>query len=172
MMTHRQISLISCGGFTALLLAGALAVGGVGAPGNDELTPDDEQPALEDGVREAQDTAGTFSLNWSTVDGSGGTFVLTGTIGQPDAGDLAGGSFSLRGGFWQPAAPGAPPCPACTGDVNNDLVVNPFDLALLLGVWGNPGCDGVPPCCQDGNQDGAINPFDLALLLGNWGPCP
>ena len=30
--------------------------------------------------------------------------ILRGTIGQPDAGDLAGGGFVLRGGFWQPVA--------------------------------------------------------------------
>jgi len=55
---------------------------------------------------------------WSTLDGGGGTsragrFVLTGTIGQPDAAPVAtGGRFRLAGGFW-PAlgavqTPGAP----------------------------------------------------------------
>ena len=46
-----------------------------------------------------------YELSWWTVDGgggvsSGGGYTLTGTIGQPDAGGLAGGGYSLPGGFW------------------------------------------------------------------------
>ena len=46
-----------------------------------------------------------FSINWFSVDGGGGTsaggpFSVSGTIGQPDAGSLAGGTFKLDGGFW------------------------------------------------------------------------
>jgi hypothetical protein len=48
-----------------------------------------------------------FQLNWWTVDGGGGVstggeFLLQGTAGQHDAGDLQGGRFTLAGGFWQP----------------------------------------------------------------------
>jgi hypothetical protein len=62
--------------------------------------------------------AQTYSIDWFTVDGGGGTstggvFTVTGTIGQPDAGPtMTGGSFSLDGGFWSLIAavqtPGAP----------------------------------------------------------------
>ena len=43
--------------------------------------------------------------DWFTVDGGGalvtaGELSLAGTIGQPDAGLLTGGEYSLRGGFW------------------------------------------------------------------------
>ena len=46
-----------------------------------------------------------FGLNWNTLDGGGGqshggAFTLAASIGQPDAGLLAGGSYSLLGGFW------------------------------------------------------------------------
>jgi hypothetical protein len=47
-----------------------------------------------------------YDLSWSTVDGGGGTFStggsysLGGTAGQPDAGLLTGGVYSLGGGFW------------------------------------------------------------------------
>lgn len=46
-----------------------------------------------------------YSIDWHTTDGGGGTstggpFSLSGTIGQPDAGKMSGGSFSLTGGFW------------------------------------------------------------------------
>ena len=58
-----------------------------------------------------------FDISWYTIDGgggssSGGTFSLSGTIGQPDAGHMAGGNFTLDGGFWGIFAavqtPGAP----------------------------------------------------------------
>ncbi len=50
-----------------------------------------------------------YELTWSTIDGGGGTssggpYTLTGTIGQPDAGEMAGGDYMLAGGFW----PGGP----------------------------------------------------------------
>jgi hypothetical protein len=51
-------------------------------------------------------SGGTFDLTWNTVDGGGGTgsqggtFVVQGTSGQPDAGAHTGGTFVLQGGFW------------------------------------------------------------------------
>ncbi len=45
-------------------------------------------------------------ITWYSVDGGGtaraaaGGYTLGGTIGQPDAGVLASGAYSLRGGFW------------------------------------------------------------------------
>ena len=49
--------------------------------------------------------AQNYSIDWFTIDGGGGTstggvYSITGTIGQPDAGVLSGGSYSLVGGFW------------------------------------------------------------------------
>lgn len=50
-------------------------------------------------------SAQTYNIDWYTIDGGGGTssgggYTLSGTIGQPDAGMLAGGSYTLAGGFW------------------------------------------------------------------------
>ena len=51
-------------------------------------------------------SGGPYAIRSSTIDGggtstsSGGAFVLAGTIGQPDAGLLEGGAYSLGGGFW------------------------------------------------------------------------
>ena len=48
----------------------------------------------------------TYDLSWWTVDGGGhvvsvgGDYSLGGTIGQPDAGLLEGGDYTLAGGFW------------------------------------------------------------------------
>ena len=49
-----------------------------------------------------------YAIDWHTVDGggalfsTGGTYELSGTIGQPDANELVmtGGAYSLAGGFW------------------------------------------------------------------------
>jgi hypothetical protein len=75
-----------------------------------------------------------LTLSWYTVDGGGtspeaGTaagqglfsvdtdvteartaalYTLGATIGQPDAGALAGGSYTLAGGFWAGQVPAAP----------------------------------------------------------------
>ncbi len=51
-------------------------------------------------------SGGAYDLTWNTWDGgggmfsTGGTYSLGGTIGQPDAGALNGGAYSLNGGFW------------------------------------------------------------------------
>ena len=51
-------------------------------------------------------SGGGYDLTWNTVDGggytysAGGPYALGGTIGQPDAGAMAGGAFTLAGGFW------------------------------------------------------------------------
>jgi hypothetical protein len=62
--------------------------------------------------------AQSYSIDWFTIDGGGGTstggvYSVSGTIGQPDAGaTLSGGNYSVDGGFWSFAAvvqtPGAP----------------------------------------------------------------
>jgi hypothetical protein len=50
-------------------------------------------------------TAG-YDLSWWTVDGGGtttsssGSYTLGGAIGQPDAGLMSGGDYTLSGGFW------------------------------------------------------------------------
>jgi hypothetical protein len=61
--------------------------------------------------------AQSYSTDWSTIAGGGGTstggvYSVSGTIGQHDAGGpMTGGSYSLTGGFWALYAvqtPGAP----------------------------------------------------------------
>ncbi len=50
--------------------------------------------------------AQSYSIDWYKGAGGGGTatngsYQVSGTIGQPDAGGpMAGGSYSLTGGFW------------------------------------------------------------------------
>lgn len=61
--------------------------------------------------------AQTYTIDWFTINGgggisTGGVFSLSGSIGQPDAGTLSGGQFTLVGGSWGVVAavqtPGAP----------------------------------------------------------------
>ena len=65
----------------------------------------------------------------------------------------------------------APDCGTCPTDVDGDGDTGPFDLAYLLGSWGQPITDP-DALCLDANGDLRIGSFDLAFLLGNWGPCP
>ena len=50
-----------------------------------------------------------YDLSWWTVDSgggssSGGSYSLSGTIGQPDAASSTGGGYTLAGGFWHGGA--------------------------------------------------------------------
>jgi hypothetical protein len=61
-------------------------------------------------------SAQSYTIDWYKIAGGGGAstagvYSVTGTIGQPDAGSMTGGQFSLEGGFWGVTAiqtPGAP----------------------------------------------------------------
>jgi len=111
----------------------------------------------------------SYDLSWHTID-DGGTSAAVGddfevgsTTGQPDAGSMAGGGFTLAGGFW-PVFQG----PACNGDANGDGLTNGADLSVLLATFGQavtPGADA------DFNGDGLVNGADLSVLLSNFG-CP
>jgi len=61
--------------------------------------------------------AQSYSIDWFKIAAGGGTstggvYSVSGTIGQPDAGTLSGGSYTLAGGFWgiisAVQTPGAP----------------------------------------------------------------
>ena len=112
---------------------------------------------------------GDFDLSWHTIDGGGGTstagsFELTGTIGQPDAGAvMTGGKFTLIGGFW--AGVGSAPGEPCPWDLDSDGIVGVGDLLTLFANWGTPGPG-------DFNNDGIVGVGDLLIMFANWGPCP
>jgi len=68
--------------------------------------------------------AQTYSIDWFTIDGGGGTstggvYSVSGTIGQPDAGPaMTGATFTVLGGFWPGAIPQGPHCGSA--DFNHD----------------------------------------------------
>jgi hypothetical protein len=97
---------------------------------------------------------GGYELSWHTSDGGGGTstggsYILRGTIGQPEAGVMSGGSYELLGGFW----PGEPLCfvdfrhfarfadywletgPDLPADLYEDDIVNWLDLGVFVDEW-------------------------------------
>ena len=75
-------------------------------------------------------TGGQYELSWSTIDGGGGTsaggsYTLTGTIGQPNADSASGGIYELHGGFWPGVSGIAMYHPA---DTDSDNVIDDFEL--------------------------------------------
>ena len=75
-----------------------------------------------------------YAVDWSTMDGgggraSGGSYVLTGTIGQPDAGVSSGGAYVLQGGFWSAFSEPTEPAPSLRVAL---------DGSNVLLAWPNP----------------------------------
>jgi hypothetical protein len=85
----------------ALVAVLILASSTLGLTRNMALTRSSPPDSAPDGTGNA-----SYDLSWNTVDGggvmlsTGGNFRLSGTVGQSDAGDLAGGAYTLAGGFW------------------------------------------------------------------------
>lgn len=66
--------------------------------------------------------AGGFELPWFSVDGgggesSGGSYAIAGSIGQPDAGQMDGGAYTLSGGYLAITQRGAIPPPSFSDHV-------------------------------------------------------
>ncbi len=108
----------------------------------------------------AGSVVGQMEIMRSTADGggtihsTGGNFELSGTIGQPDAGAMAGGAFELTGGFWFALAP---------TDCNEDGSVNLIDHAALTMCLHGPSGGVVAGCaCYDTSRNGAVDLHDFA----------
>lgn len=104
-------------------------------------------------IAQAQ-TGGPYDLRWNTFDGgggrsSGGLFVVTGTIGQPDAGFMSAGEFALGGGFWT---------------TNGLCFVNLDDLHQLAMAWLDSGV----AIDADLNNNGEVNLVDFRILASWW----
>jgi hypothetical protein len=113
--------------------------------------------------------AQNYTIDRWTIDGggvmrsTGGAFELSGTIGQPDAGQtMTGGAFELTGGFWFPLT---------AGDCNEDGGVTLFDHeefdTCLSGPGGglfNPHCN-----CFDLNQSGDVELSDFSKFQTGFG---
>jgi hypothetical protein len=122
-------------------------------------------------------SAQSYSIDWFTIDGGGGTstggvYSVSGTIGQPDAGHMSGGNFTIDGGFWGIIAavqsPGAPSLRVFLTSTNTVVIAWPapstgFSLQqnsdLNTTVWGS-----VPNTV---NVVGSENQVIVAPPLGN-----
>lgn len=107
---------------------------------------------------------GGFVLSRHAVNGGGvmrsivGSYELSGTIGQPDAGPasagMTDGAFELTGGFWFAQAP---------GDCNTDGGVNLLDYeafeACLTGPLGGMADSSCVCFDRDGDDDVDITDF-------------
>ncbi len=102
-----------------------------------------------------------LTIPWYTIDGGSsrstsddGRFVLSGTIGQPDAGEMTGGVFKLAGGFWYETPP---------GDCNVSGTVDLRDHTAFVDCMSGPAADMVEGCeCFDLDGDGNIGLADFA----------
>ncbi|MFA5240302.1 MAG: hypothetical protein WC476_11445 [Phycisphaerae bacterium] len=99
-------------------------------------------------------SGGDYEINWSTIDGGGGTsaggqYIVTGTIGQPEAGYSEGGSYEILGGF----TPGWPLC-----------IVDLSHYVKFAEYWLGTG-SGLP---ADLYEDNIVDFFDLKLFVDEW----
>jgi hypothetical protein len=115
-----------------------------------------------------------FSIPWSTIDGGGGTstggnFVLSGTIGQPDAGKSSGGSFSLSGGYWSLGVDTG--CPAdvddgsATGTRDGAVTIDDLLYYLIIFESGDAAADIDDDGANPPNPDGGVTIDDLLFFL-------
>ncbi len=118
-----------------------------------------------------------YEIPWRTIDSGGtlycegGPYALAGTIGQPDAGPtsgvMAGGQYTLTGGFWVGSSDGC----ACPGDMNGDGVKNGADIqAFVLCYLSGAGCSCANVDGAAGVNDADVAAFVAELLAG--GVCP
>ena len=95
-----------------------------------------------------------YEIPWATIDSgggqsSGGQYILTGTIGQPDAGYSEGGDYEVLGGFW----PGEPLC-----------TVGFHHFARFAQYWFLTGSD-IP---ADLYEDNIVDYHDLNEFVYQW----
>ena len=106
-----------------------------------------------------------YDIDWFTIDGggemfsTGGDYTLSGTVGQPDAGEMSGGSYNLTGGFWFGQVP---------GDCDNDGDVDLDDFAGFQGCFTGAGRIQRNAACRttfDLDDDLDVDIFDFSVFV-------
>ena len=99
-------------------------------------------------------SAQSYTIDWYKVAGgggtsTGGTYAVSGTIGQPDASSaMTGGSYALTGGFWALYAVQAPGAPLLTITYSGNQAIVSWpssvtgwtlqtNINLSTATWGN-----------------------------------
>lgn len=85
------------------------------------------------GVASAQFSVGKFTVDGGGGGSAGGSFTVSGTIAQPDAGVLSGGSFSLSGGFWGGGGGGVSAIPG--DDPDDDVNPPATNLPIAFRIY-------------------------------------
>src|ERR1043166_3898829 len=107
-------------------------------------------------------SGGGYDLTWSTIDGggatsTGGSYSLSGTIGQADANPaMTGGSYQLSGGFW----PVTQVC-YCLGDLNGDGKKDGRDVQQFVSCV----LEGGNCACADVNQASGVTLADVPVFV-------
>lgn len=115
--------------------------------------------------------AQTYAVNWSTIDGGGGTstggvYSVSGTMGQPDAGPtMTNGAFAVTGGFWPlptvVQTPGAPVLAiAAAGAGQAILSWAPATPGFVLQETG-----ALAPANWTNSPSGATNPIVVPAVV-------
>jgi hypothetical protein len=101
-----------------------------------------------------------YKIVWSTIDGgggqsSGGSYKLSGTIGQPDAAVTNGGKYELLSGFW----PGGPLC-----------FVDFKQFSRFAEYWLEIDCNSDNGWCggADLNHINGVDYADLEMFVQQW----
>jgi len=114
--------------------------------------------------------AQSYAIDWFTIDGGGGTstggvYSVSGTIGQPDAGAMSGGNFSIDGGFWgiiaavqTPGAPALTIVPAAPGQATVSWTPNTPGFVLQETL-------SLSPTNWFNSVSGATNPIVVPATL-------
>jgi hypothetical protein len=137
----------TCIGVTVCLAAAPFAA--AQSP-NYKAVPLNERVEPRDPPAGAPDGPG-YDVNWNTIDGGGSTYLLGGpyelgaTAGQPDAGFMSGGDYSVGGGFWYGVEVPVNCYANCDGSTGNPLLTsNDFQCFLNKFAANDPyaNCDG------------------------------
>jgi hypothetical protein len=109
-----------------------------------------------------------FAMTWSSIDCGGatsvaaGNYTLGGSIGQPLAGDVSGGGYSMTGGFW---GGGAASCYANCDNSTTPPILNVLDFACFLNRFaaGDPYAN-----CDGSTTSPILNVLDFACFLNQF----
>ncbi len=110
-----------------------------------------------------------FAIDSATQDAGGGalagtTYLLSGTVGQPDAGPLLQGStYALQGGFWSPTN-GGPPANSCFADFDGDGDVDLGDFGVFGAAFNAMSGDGNYNMSADFDNDGDVDLGDFGVF--------
>ncbi len=116
-------------------------------------------------------SGGGYDLTWSTIDGGGATsagggYVVSGTVGQPDAsaaGAMSDGNYALTGGFWGVTLPVC--ATFVTPDFDQDCDVDDGDFQLFSTCASGPAVLFAPGCeNRDFDHDGNVDHDDFGVF--------